>query len=76
MPRSHLILLGCFAGTHQISQCLGSFIRNPDRRQISRSIATCQLLSIPPIRLDPITHLSNVDRQGGVERGDLRANPA
>jgi hypothetical protein len=30
MPRSHLILLGCFAGTHQIPQCLGPFIRNPD----------------------------------------------
>ena len=57
MPRSHLILLGCFAGTHKFTQCLGTFIRNPYRRQISGSIATCQLLGVPPIRLYPIASL-------------------
>src|ERR1700722_10476528 len=62
MPCSHLILLGCFAGTHQISQGLGTFIRNPYRCQISGSITTCQLLSIPPIRLYPITRLDRYQR--------------
>jgi hypothetical protein len=28
MPCPHLILLGGFAGTHQIAQRLGTFIRN------------------------------------------------
>ena len=62
MPRPHLILLGCFAGTHQVSQGFGTFIRNPHRRQISGSIATCQLLCIPPIRLYPITCLDRYQR--------------
>ena len=63
MPRSHLILLGCFAGTHQIAQRLGTLIRNPYRRQISGSIATCQLLSIPSIRLDPIARFNRYQRR-------------
>jgi hypothetical protein len=58
MPRPHLILLRCFAGPHQVSQGLRSLIRNPHRRQISGSIATCQLHCIPPIRLNPITCLT------------------
>jgi hypothetical protein len=62
VPRSHLILLGCFAGAHQIPQGLGTLIRNPHRRQISRSIATCQLLSIASIRLDSITRLNRYQR--------------
>ena len=57
MPRSRLILLGCFSSTHQVSQSLGALIRNPHRRQVSGSIATCQLLSIPPIRLYPVACL-------------------
>ena len=57
MPRSHLVLLGCLASSHQISQGLGTFIRNPYRRQISGSIATRQLLSIAPVRLYPTTRL-------------------
>src|ERR1700734_4195539 len=54
MTRPRLILLGCFAGTHQIAQGLRTLIRNPYRRKISGSIAACQLLGIPPIRLDSI----------------------
>jgi len=57
MPRSRLILLGCFAGSNQVSQGLRTLIGNPYRRQISGSIATRQLLGIPPIRLDPIASL-------------------
>jgi hypothetical protein len=56
------ILLGCFAGTHQIPQGLGTFIRNPHRRQISRSVALCQLLCIPPIHLYPIACLDRHQR--------------
>lgn len=62
MPRSHLVLLGGFTSTHQISQCLGTFIRNPYRRnqyrrQIAGPVATRQFLSIAPIGFDPITCL-------------------
>src|SRR6266567_124786 len=64
MPRSHLILLGCFASTYQIPQSLRTFIRNPYRRQISGAIATCQLLSVPSIRLYPITRLDRYQRGG------------
>jgi hypothetical protein len=62
MPRSQLILLGCFAGTHKVAQRLRTLIRNPYRRQISGSIAACQLLSIPSIRLDPITRFNRYQR--------------
>ena len=62
MSCPHLILLGCFASTHQIAQRLGTLIRNPHRRQISRSIATRQLLSIPPIRLYSVTSLDRYQR--------------
>ena len=55
MPRSHLVLLGCLAGAHQIPQGLGTLVGNPYRRQVPGSIATRQLLRVAPIRLYPIT---------------------
>jgi hypothetical protein len=63
MPRSCLILLGCFAGSHQVAQRFGTLIRNPYRRQISGSIAACQLLSIPPIGLNSIPGLDRHKRR-------------
>jgi hypothetical protein len=57
MPRSRLILLGCFAGTHKIAQCFGTLIGNPWRRKIPGSVASRQLLGIPSIRLDSIASL-------------------
>ena len=62
MLRSLLILLGCFAGTHQIAQCFGTLVWNPHRRQIPGSMATCKLLCMPPIRLYPITCLQRHKR--------------
>jgi len=32
---AQLVLLGSLACSHQITQCLGTFIRNPHRRQIA-----------------------------------------
>ena len=57
MTCSQLILLRCFARTHQITQCLGALIGNPDRSQIARLVTARQLLGITPIRLHPIAGL-------------------
>jgi hypothetical protein len=43
-------------------QRLGTLVWNPHCRQVSGSIATCQLLSIPPIRLYSITNLDRDQR--------------
>ena len=57
MTSSQLILLRCFACTHQIAQRLGTCIRNPHCRQITGSVTTRQLLSITPVGLHPVAGL-------------------
>src|SRR6516162_3097785 len=59
---TRLILLGRFSGSYQIAQSFVSRVRHPDRREISRSIASGQLHSVPPIRLHPV---ADFDRNQG-----------
>lgn len=57
MARAKLILLGGFPLSYKIPECLGSFIRNPNRCQISITVTVRQLQGVPPIRLDSISRL-------------------
>jgi len=38
MPCPQLILLGCFARTHQISKRLGAFVRNGDQDVVAATL--------------------------------------
>src|SRR4051794_27230784 len=51
VPRPELILFPRFAGADQIPQSFVCCIGNPNSRQVTGSIAACQLLSIPAVCL-------------------------
>ena len=60
MTRPQLVLLGRLVRPHQISQRLGTFVRNPHRRQISGPIAARQ----PQVKLTlnmEKTHITHVN---------------
>jgi hypothetical protein len=57
MPRTQLVLLGCFPLPDKITQRLGVFIGNPHCRQISGTMTACQLQRIPAVRLHAVSGL-------------------
>jgi hypothetical protein len=70
VPSPDLVLLGGFAGSHEIAQRLMVGVGDPDGAEIAASVGACQLLGVAAVGLDAVArHLGHEGR-----RDDLAVN--
>src|SRR5690606_12276011 len=52
-----LVLLGCLAGAHHVTQRLMGLIRDPGRRELTAAVQSRQLGRVTPVRLHSVAGL-------------------